>query len=337
MSESGPEPPPVSVSGSPQQTDHVESLVPTGSSPGSAAALLLRPPLKSMDSSRVDGSAPGVAYDGLHRAVSSEDPSRPFVGTGSSLRYPSTLPSLITPVESGKMSSSSWLIQNSYDKSDRSKGSKTIKSPPLLQSILEREILLCPLDRVPGKEVKRYLGPLQLHFVKDAWTGRGDQSSDTYSFIEVASMNAMAHVSSLGGNALLCYKLVMQEPAHKLSSRSHSYTLVTVTGDVVSLSEISPSPLGSPAGGLSRQSSVGIEMESIPRRTSRIASSTSMSTGVSQTRDRNTSGGSNASMSIAGMALDGDSKTSLPLQPADASDFGIAFPTAHSPSSSRNK
>jgi len=229
-------------------------------------------------------------------------------------------------------------MQNSYDKSDRSKGSKTVKSPPLLQSILEREVLLCPLDRVPGKEVKRYLGPLQLHFVKDAWTGRGDQSSDTYSFIEVASMNAMAHVSSLGGNALLCYKIVMQEPAHKLSSRSHSYTLVTVTGDVVSLSDINaPSPLGSPntiSGGLSRQSStsIGIEMEPIPsRRTARMGSATTpigTGTGINLTRDKSISGSANIAMDVIV-----DAKTLLQMQSNDSNDVS----SSHSPSSSRNK
>lgn len=310
--------------------DSTDVSVPTGSSP-SNAEILFRPPLRSFEQSRID-SVPGIAFDGLTRSGPSEDPIRSF-----NLGSPSLLPSLVTPVESGKMSSSSYLMQNSFDKSDRSKGSKTGKSPQLLQSILEREVLLCPLDKVPGKEVKRYLGPLQLHFVKDAWTGRSDQSSDTYSFIEVASMNAMAHVSSLGGNALLCYKLVMQEPAHKLSSRSHSYTLVTVTGDVVSLGDISQSPIASPTM-MSRHTSVGIEMDPVARRTSRVTSSSSVGGGIGQTRDRNTSG-STSTGTLTGLSAEADPKI-FRSQSTDASDIAFAL-AAHSPSSAsssaRNK
>ena len=45
----------------------------------------------------------------------------------------------------------------------------------------------------------------------------------------------------LGGNALLCYKLVMQEPARKQrTSRAQSYTLVSISGDVVKLDDIAP-------------------------------------------------------------------------------------------------
>lgn len=301
-----------------------------GTSPGTSS-MHFGTTAKSVESGRVD-SLPGGDWN-----IPPVDDSMRYVpSAGSSPGHPPLLPSLIAPVESGKASSGGWFVQNRYDKSDRTKGSKTAKSPQPFQNILERQVLLCPLDNVPGKEVKRYLGPLQLHFIKDAWTGRGDQSMEafTYSFIEVANMNAMAHVSSLGGNALLCYKLVMQEPAHKLSSRSHSYILVSITGDVVSLGDTSQSPLGSPTL-LSRHSSVGADAEVLPRSGLNVrafSTGSYITPGIPQ-RERNASTGSmivpTPSWDSSGVPRGQSQTQSLDFRDA------VASLAAHSPSSAK--
>lgn len=58
--------------------------------------------------------------------------------------------------------------------------------------------------------VKRYLGPVLLHFLKDAFSVRGvvngSMSSFYYLMISEASSVARAHVAALGGNALLFYR-----------------------------------------------------------------------------------------------------------------------------------
>lgn len=58
--------------------------------------------------------------------------------------------------------------------------------------------------------VKRYLGPVLLHFLKDAFSVRGvvggGMSSFYYLLMSEASAVARAHVAALGGNALLFYR-----------------------------------------------------------------------------------------------------------------------------------
>ncbi len=59
--------------------------------------------------------------------------------------------------------------------------------------------------------MKRYLGPVLLHFLKDAFSVRGvvngsSMSSFYYLMISEASSVARAHVAALGGNALLFYR-----------------------------------------------------------------------------------------------------------------------------------
>ena len=57
--------------------------------------------------------------------------------------------------------------------------------------------------------VKRYLGPVQLHFIKDSIGNReGSGSPDSFfaSLIFEANSVAKAHVTALGGNALLCHR-----------------------------------------------------------------------------------------------------------------------------------
>lgn len=84
--------------------------------------------------------------------------------------------------------------------------------------------------------VKRYLGPVQLHFIKDAWTVRGEGQLGSFFFLLLSEVNAIAraHVAALGGNALLCHRLVPQEAGGK-ASRNQGYTMFSITGDAVLL------------------------------------------------------------------------------------------------------
>ena len=97
-----------------------------------------------------------------------------------------------------------------------------------------QRVVLTPLDSVPGGKVKRYLGPVQLHFMKDSWSVRGEATTESFYYRFVSEVNACAraHVAALGGNALLCHAIVPQESGGR-AYRSHTYTLMSVIGDAV--------------------------------------------------------------------------------------------------------
>ena len=87
--------------------------------------------------------------------------------------------------------------------------------PTSMSLAVEHHVVLTPLDFIPGGRVKRYLGPVQLHFMKDSWSIRGEAGGSLesfyYRFISEVNASARAHVAALGGNALLCHAIVPQE------------------------------------------------------------------------------------------------------------------------------
>jgi len=91
-------------------------------------------------------------------------------------------------------------------------------------------VLLSPLAEVPGYSIKRYLGPVHLHFVKDSWTVRGEGTLEPFFFVFISEAHACARaqVVALGGNALLCHKLIAQESPEK-----KMYNMLSVSGDAV--------------------------------------------------------------------------------------------------------
>ena len=97
-------------------------------------------------------------------------------------------------------------------------------------------VLLTPLSTVPGARVKRYLGPIHLHFVKDSWAERGEGALEPFFFMLISQAQAVtrAQVAALGGNALLCHKLVPQESGGKMY-RNQVYNIMSVSGDAVFL------------------------------------------------------------------------------------------------------
>lgn len=91
-------------------------------------------------------------------------------------------------------------------------------------------VLLSPLSYLPGTRVRRYLGPVQLHFVRESLTVRGEGSLESFfaTFIAEVNASARAHVFALGGNALLGYQLVQQIYRNQVTGY-----MLSVTGDAV--------------------------------------------------------------------------------------------------------
>ena len=113
-------------------------------------------------------------------------------------------------------------------------------SRSLTPVVSETLVFLTPLSSIPGTKVKRYLGPIQLHFIKESWALRseGSHGAFIYSYLMDANAAVRAHVLALGGNALLCHRIVQLESAGGSSggrnaARSQVYNMISVTGDAV--------------------------------------------------------------------------------------------------------
>jgi hypothetical protein len=122
--------------------------------------------------------------------------------------------------------------------------------PPVEPLLDPNTVFLTPLPSVPGAVVTKYLGPIHLHFVKDSENtravGREEGATEQFFFLFLseASAVARAQVEALGGNALLGYKILMQEGGRGSSSSSGNragtsglYNMVTISGDAVTLEQ----------------------------------------------------------------------------------------------------
>ncbi|CAI5711817.1 unnamed protein product [Peronospora destructor] len=94
-------------------------------------------------------------------------------------------------------------------------------------------IELTPLGYIPGAHVTRYLGRVTLHFIKESWTVResGGLGAFYHLFLSEAIAIVRAHVRSLGGNAMLAFRLVPIESSQLY--RNQVYNMISITGDVV--------------------------------------------------------------------------------------------------------
>ncbi|KUF90839.1 Amino Acid-Polyamine-Organocation (APC) Family [Phytophthora nicotianae] len=94
-------------------------------------------------------------------------------------------------------------------------------------------IELTPLGYIPGAHVTRYLGRVTLHFIKESWTVResGGLGAFYHLFLSEAIAIVRAHVRSLGGNAMLTFRLVPIESSQLY--RNQVYNMISITGDVV--------------------------------------------------------------------------------------------------------
>ncbi|KAG7395556.1 hypothetical protein PHYBOEH_003608 [Phytophthora boehmeriae] len=94
-------------------------------------------------------------------------------------------------------------------------------------------IELTPLGYIPGAHVTRYLGRVTLHFIKESWTVResGGLGAFYHLFLSEAIAIVRAHVRSLGGNAMLTFRLVPIESSQLY--RNQVYNMISITGDAV--------------------------------------------------------------------------------------------------------
>ena len=132
-------------------------------------------------------------------------------------------------------------------------------------------VILTALPIVPGATVKAYLGPVQLHFIKEPWHAAGIASStrteegglDSFYYQFLCEVNAIAraHVAALGGNALLCHRVVVQEAGGRMY-RNQSYNLISVTGDAACV-EMGNNGSGGRSSGSSSGGGVGFGVEGI--------------------------------------------------------------------------
>lgn len=110
--------------------------------------------------------------------------------------------------------------------------------------------------------ILRYLGPLQLHFIKESWSVAGEGlchisiytmnflcllsfgpiagklDSFIHNFLSEVDATARAQVVALGGNALLCHRVVPVESGSR-TSRNQAYSMLSVYGDVVLIESLS--------------------------------------------------------------------------------------------------
>lgn len=102
-------------------------------------------------------------------------------------------------------------------------------------------VVLTPLATIPGYKVLKYLGQIQLHFVKDSLAGRGELSMDSFYHVFITEANAIirAHVEALHGNALVNYRVYPLEAGGRVY-RNQAYYMLTLCGDAV---EVCPSLL----------------------------------------------------------------------------------------------
>ena len=90
-------------------------------------------------------------------------------------------------------------------------------------------IELTPLGYIPGAHVTRYLGRVTLHFIKESWTVResGGLGAFYHLFLSEAIAIVRAHVRSLGGNAMLTFRLVPIESSQLY--RNQVYNMISIT------------------------------------------------------------------------------------------------------------
>ena len=128
------------------------------------------------------------------------------------------------------------------DKSDAETGQfaldeevKSGENGSLTKSAIAREnpIIITPLSFVPHKRVKKYVGRINLHFIRESWSvvDLGEFYHDF--FLQIYEC-CRAQVSANGGNALLSFKINPHESGGKLF-RNQIYNLVSVSGDAVIL------------------------------------------------------------------------------------------------------
>ncbi|XP_077991770.1 C2 domain-containing protein 5-like isoform X2 [Glandiceps talaboti] len=101
-------------------------------------------------------------------------------------------------------------------------------------SVYRPAVEITPLCYVPGASVDRYLGNINLYFIRESTSVRetGGVSGFLHSFVSEVQAMVRSHVLALGGNAIVAYDMiecVLSENPHK----NQCQCLINVTGDAV--------------------------------------------------------------------------------------------------------
>jgi len=99
-----------------------------------------------------------------------------------------------------------------------------------------RNVELTPLCFVPGKVIDSYQGRINLHFIKESFSIKSPSAVGHFFHQYLTEANAIArdHVASVGGNALLNYRLYTHESGGKVS-KNEIYSMLSIAGDAVKL------------------------------------------------------------------------------------------------------
>ncbi|XP_071807193.1 C2 domain-containing protein 5-like isoform X1 [Asterias amurensis] len=142
---------------------------------------------------------------------------------------------------------------------------KRILFPEPVMSTWRPNVEITPMSTIPGGIIDRYLGYINLFFVRESMSVResGGVSGFMYNFTSEVNAIIRSHVASLGGNALVAYNLV----DCLVEDRNHQcQCLINVSGDAVHvLYEDPSSTMDSP---VSSQLSMSRSQQFCTRRTS---------------------------------------------------------------------
>ncbi|KAK0170071.1 hypothetical protein PV328_010676 [Microctonus aethiopoides] len=96
---------------------------------------------------------------------------------------------------------------------------------------------ITPLSYLPGGRIDRYLGNLNFFFIRECTSIResGGLSGFTHSFITEVLAICRAHITALGGNAMVAFFMTQCELLHS-PHKNQGQCLINVGGDVVSVS-----------------------------------------------------------------------------------------------------
>lgn len=94
----------------------------------------------------------------------------------------------------------------------------------------DSHIELTPLSFIPGSRVRRYLGRVNHHFVRET-SARDDRSAYPHVFLREAMNVARAHAAAMGANALVGYCIEAFYLSYPHSKQG--YCLISVSGDAL--------------------------------------------------------------------------------------------------------
>jgi len=99
-------------------------------------------------------------------------------------------------------------------------------------SKMKHWVEITPLSTIPGTKVERYLGNLNFYFIRETSSLResGGLSTFMHSFFTEILAVVRAHVSALGGNALLSYFMTRCAILHN-PHKNQGQCVLNVGGD----------------------------------------------------------------------------------------------------------